>query len=216
MSWWTGSVGLLSDMRRTVVSYVLFAVALHAARRAGSLAGKRVLVTGGGPIGLLAAMTARLFGATPVVLTDVTPARREKARQLGVDAALDPAAADFRDTVNALVDDGFDIVFEASGARAAVRQAFDVVRPGGTIVQIGTLGAADLPLPANSLMVREINYVGSMRYENVFPEAIRLLATRGIALRRLISDVLPLAQAKDAMHIAGDRGTALKVHLTID
>ena len=57
------------------------AVALHAVKRAGTVSGKRVLVTGGGPIGLLVAMTARAFGATPVALSDIVAARRETALQ---------------------------------------------------------------------------------------------------------------------------------------
>lgn len=56
-----------------------FAVALHAVKRAGTVSGKRVLVTGGGPIGLLVAMTARMFGAAPVALSDILESRRETA-----------------------------------------------------------------------------------------------------------------------------------------
>ena len=72
-----------------------FAVALHAVKRAGSVAGRRVLVTGAGAIGLLAAMTARAFGAAPVAISDVVPERRAKAQELGIDAVLDPSDAQF-------------------------------------------------------------------------------------------------------------------------
>ncbi len=106
-------------------------------------------------------------------------------------------------------------MFEAAGARAALRQAFDLVRPGGTIVQIGTLGTEDIPLPANQLMVREINFVGSMRYGNVFDEAIRMVQTRRVDVRALITGVLPLAEVSDALRLAGEKTTALKVHLEI-
>ena len=109
-----------------------FAVALHAVQGAGSVAAKRVLVTGGGPIGLLVLLTARAFGATPVVLSDVVAGRRQTALHLGADAVLDPAAVDLPDQVRALTGDGFDVIFEASGAPPALRQAFDLVRPGGT------------------------------------------------------------------------------------
>jgi L-idonate 5-dehydrogenase len=192
-----------------------FAVALHAVKRAGTVAGKRVLVTGGGPIGLLAAMTARLFGAAPVVLTDVVEERLATARRLGVDLALNPMIPGFSEKVREVDADGFDVVFEASGARGALRQSFDLVRPGGTIVQIGTLGSADMPLPANSLMVREICYVGSMRYGDVFPEAIRLVAARRIALGELVSDTLPLADASEAFRRAAGKGNALKIQLAV-
>jgi len=105
--------------------------------------------------------------------------------------------------------DGFDVVFEASGAKAALRQSFDLVRPGGKIVQIGTLGTEDIPLPANQLMVREINFIGSMRYGNVFAEAIRLVEAGRIDLRGLISGVLPIAEVDQAMRLASEKNTGM-------
>jgi len=192
-----------------------FAVALHAVKRAGGVSGKRILVTGGGPIGLLVAMTARMFGAAPVALSDLIAARRETALKLGVDVGLDPRDPGLAEMVRSMVGDGFDVVFEASGAKAALRQAFDLVRPGGTIVQIGTLGPEDVPLPANSVMAKEINFIGSMRYGNVFEEAIRLVERRRIELRSLISGVLPLAEVDEAMRLAADKGGALKVQMEI-
>ena len=192
------------------------AVALHAVKRAGTVSGKRVLVTGGGPIGLLVALTAKAFGAVPVAVSDILESRRDTARKLGADATVNPASPTLAEEVRALAGDGFDVVFEASGAPAALRQAFELVRPGGTIVQIGTLGAEDIPLPANELMTREINFVGSMRYGNVFDEAIRLVESRRIDVRGLISGVLPLADVGEAMRLAGEKNTALKVQLVID
>jgi L-idonate 5-dehydrogenase len=192
-----------------------FAVALHAAKRAGTISGKRVLVAGGGPIGLLVAMTARTFGAVPVALSDIVASRRETARRLGADVTLDPSAKNLAEQVREIAGDGFDVVFEASGARPALRQAFDLVRPGGTIVQIGTLGTDDVPLPANLLMNREINFVGSMRYGDVFDEAIRLVAAKRIDLGPLITGVLPLSKADQALRLAADKNQVLKVQLEI-
>lgn len=192
-----------------------FAVALHAVKRAGTVPGGRVLVTGGGPIGLLVAMTARMFGAAPVALSDVLLSRREAALKHGADVALDPASPRLMATVQELVGDGFDVVFEASGAKAALRQAFELVRPGGTIVQIGTVGVDDVPLPANAVMVKEINFIGSMRYGNVFGEAIRLVQARRIELRGLVSGVLPLAEVETAMRLAAEKESALKVQLEV-
>jgi L-idonate 5-dehydrogenase len=188
-------------------------VALHAVKRAGSVSGKRVLVTGGGTIGLLAAMTARAFGAIPVAVSDIVAARRKKAFELGVDAVLDPAAHDLQQQVRELTGLGFDTVFEASGAPAALRAAFDLVRPGGTIVQIGTVGTADIPLPVNELMVREINFRGSMRYGDTFDEAIRLVAGGRIDVSSLINHVFALEDAVKALHFAADKSLALKVQI---
>ncbi len=189
------------------------AVALQAIKRAGTVAGQRVLVTGGGTIGLLTALTARAYGAIPVVLSDIVAERRQTALDCGVDAVLDPTAPKLEQAVKTLTGEGFDAIFEASGARPALRQAFDLVRPGGTIVQIGTLGSADVPLPANEVMVKEIQFLGSFRYGDVFDEAIRLVASGRIDLNPFITSVLPLNEITKAMHLAGDKVQALKVQL---
>jgi L-idonate 5-dehydrogenase len=188
-------------------------VALHAVKRAGTVSGKRVLVTGAGTIGLLVAMTARAFGAVPVAVSDIVPARRKKAIELGVDAALDPAARDLPDQVRELTGLGFDMVFEASGAPPALRAAFDLVRPGGTIVQIGTVGTAEIPIPVNQLMVREINFRGSMRYGDTFDEAIQLVAAGRIHVSSLINSVFALEDSVKALHFAADKSLALKVQI---
>lgn len=192
-----------------------FAVALHAVKRAGVVSGKRVLVTGAGAIGLAVALAARAFGAVPVVVSDVVAARRAKALELGADAALDPAAKDVAEQVRALTGDGFDVAFEASGSPAALKSAFDLVRPGATVVQIGTLAAGDTPIPASRLMNREIQYIGSMRYGNVFDEAIRLVASGRVNLRPLINAVFPLAQSAKAFDFAADKTQSFKVQIQL-
>ncbi len=192
-----------------------FAVALHAVKRAGSIAGKRVLVIGGGPIGLLVLIAARAFGATPVTLSDVLAGRRAAALKLGADAVLDPTAATLPDALREITGDGFDVIFEASGAPVALRQAFDWVRLGGTIVQIGTLGTEDVPVPANQMMTREIQFIGSFRYGNVFDEAIRLIGSGRVDLEPLVSAVFPLGQLPQAMRRALAKDDVVKVQIQI-
>jgi L-idonate 5-dehydrogenase len=191
------------------------AVALHAVRRAGALAEKRVLVAGAGTIGLLAAMVARALGATRVVSSDMAEARRERALRLGAEAALDPADPDLPGRVRELAGDGFEVVIEAAGAPASLRRAFELVRPGGTIVQVGTLGAEDVPLPANQLMNREVQLVGSFRYGDVFDDAIALAARGTLKLSELVSEVFPLQAAKGALERAGDAASVIKVQIDV-
>ena len=193
-----------------------FAVALHAARRAGAVAGKQVLVTGGGPIGLLAVIVARAYGAATVALSDPVENRRQMAMKIGADAVLDPTAASFQDDVARLTGDGFEVMFEASGAPPAVRQAFEILRRGSTLVQIGSISAPEIALPVNQLMVREINFVGSFRYGNVFEEGIRLLTSGRVDLRPLVSRVFPLAEAPQALKAACQQDGVVKVQLDLN
>jgi L-idonate 5-dehydrogenase len=189
-------------------------VALHAVRRSGNVSGRTVLVLGAGPIGLLVALTAQVFGALPVLVSDVVPARRQKALELGLDGVLDPDSASSQQQAKKF--GGFEIVFEASGSPRALRQAFELVRAGGIIVQIGTVGTQDVPLPANQLMVREIQYLGSFRYGYVFGEAIRLVASGRLRAQSLISEVLPLSSITQAMSIALAKDNALKVQVQLE
>ncbi|MEO8413304.1 MAG: zinc-binding dehydrogenase [Ginsengibacter sp.] len=191
------------------------AVALHAVKRPGTVSGKRVLVTGGGTIGLLTALTAKAFGAVPVTVSDVVAERRQAALDHGVDFVIDPSEKNLAEKVKELTGDGFDIIFEASGASPALRQAFNLVKRGGTIVQIGTLTTEDIPLPANQVMVKEIQFLGSFRYGNVFDEAIRLVASGRIDVSSFITGVLSLGDVSKAMHMATDKLTMLKVQLQI-
>jgi L-idonate 5-dehydrogenase len=192
-----------------------FAVALHAIKRVPSISGKRVLVTGGGTIGSLVATTARAFGAVVVAVTDIVEARRTKVRELGADIAFDPNSPDLHIKVMELTGLGFDVVFEASGSSRALRGAFSLVRPGGSIVQIGTIGTEDIPLPANQLMVNEIALLGSMRYGNVFDEAISIVRSGRINLNPLVDEVFPLEQSARALDAAGDKTSKLKFQIEL-
>ena len=190
-----------------------FAVALHAVKRAMPPAGKSVLVMGGGAIGLLVATTARAFGARCVVLADIVAERLTFAEKFACDATVNPSKDLLGQLAGLPVDEGFDLVFEASGARPALRQAFDLVRPGGDLVQIGTVGNDDVPLPANLLMNREIRFIGSMRYGDVFDEALQLMSAGRVDLSPLISRVVPLADSAEAMRLAGNKSLSVKVQI---
>lgn len=189
------------------------AVALHAVKRAGCIAGKKILITGGGTIGLLTALTAKAYGAMPVAISDIVHERREGATKAGVDVALDPTDKDLADKVKEITISGFDVVFEASGSKFALRQAFDLVTAGGTIVQIGTLGNEDIALPANMVMAKELQFIGSFRYGNVFDEAIKLVTSKKIDLEPFITGLLPFKDFNKAMLLASDKVHALKVQL---
>ena len=193
-----------------------FAVALHALRRAGSVAGKQVIVTGGGPIGLLTVIAARAYGATTIALSDPVAERRQMALAVGADSVLDPMDASLKDRVAALTGDGFDMLFEASGAPPALKQAFELVRRGGTLVQIGVFSAPEIALPVNQLLVRELQFIGSFRYGNVWEEAIRVVAAGRVNLQLLISRVFPLKQAPEALALACAKTGVVKVQLDLN
>ncbi len=191
-------------------------VALHAVNRAGGVAGLKVLVCGAGPIGLLVARMANTFGATLVVVSEPNETRRELATRFGADATLNPLSEKYSDEGLEISHGGFDCVFEASGAAAAVRGAMQVAKRGGVIVQIGTINGNDVTLPVNDLMVREISLLGTFRYADEFPVAIDLVSRGRVSLDGFVTATLPLTELANALHLAASDPQSLKVHVVVD
>lgn len=187
-------------------------VALHAVNRSGGVAGKSVLITGGGPIGQLLAISARAFGAALVVVSDPAGFARTEALALGADAALDPMQADFEAEANELSHGGFDVMFEAAGSAPALVQGLGLLRRGATLVQVGTL-SGEVTLPFNDIMARELTVAGSFRFANVFGMALQLMATGRIATQGVISAVYPLSDLPAAMDRALAKTDVIKVQV---
>lgn len=187
-------------------------VCLHALGRAGPLIGRAVLVTGGGTIGQLTALLARAAGASPIVVTDPDGFARDTALRLGADAALDPTLPDIAGAVHAAARGPVSVAFEASGAPAALTQAIATVERGATIVQIGTL-PAEVTLPANDIMARELTLAGSFRFANTFAPVLQLLQSRRVDVARVISRVEPLSRTGAAMAMAVARKHVIKVQI---
>jgi L-idonate 5-dehydrogenase len=187
------------------------AVCLHAARQAGSLLGKRVLVTGCGPIGALCAIAARLGGAVEVVVTDIADATLPFALRAGADRAIN-IAREPDALASCAADKGyFDIALEASGAEPAVRTAIDVVRPGGIIVQVGLGG--EMHVPINAISAKELQLRGTFRFHEEYGLGLEFMAKGLIDVKPLISATVPFTQAREAFELAGDRSRSMKVQL---
>ncbi len=122
-----------------------FAVALHGVNRAGALTDKRVLVTGCGPIGALAIITARAHGAREIVATDVMDTVLNKTLEIGADRVINVANNPEELSAYSASKGYFDVQFEASGNEHAVRSGLEVLRPRSTLVQLG-LGS-DVSIP---------------------------------------------------------------------
>lgn len=187
-------------------------VALHAINRAGSLIGKRVLVTGTGPIGALAVAAAKVHGALQVVATDVVDEALERARAVGADVTVNVASEAARFDAYKAGKGTFDVVVEASGNAAALTSALDVIRPRGRLIQLGLGG--EVAVPQNQLVAKEIEWCGSFRFHEEFAWAVELIGGKRIPLEPLLTGVYPIDEAISAFEAAGDRKTQMKVQLT--
>jgi L-idonate 5-dehydrogenase len=188
-----------------------FAVCLHAVNRAGPLLGRRVLVTGAGPIGALTVIAARRAGALEIVATDVAGAPLAAARKVGADQAINVTEKDALMRYGA--DKGhFDVMFEASGNAAALAGGLGVVRPTGIVVQIGVAGG-EMTLPMNLVVAKEIELRGTFRFHEEFALAVALIGSGLVDVMPLLTETVPLSDARAAFELAADRSRSMKVQL---
>ena len=188
-------------------------VALHAVNRVGNVLGKSVLVTGGGPIGCLIVMAARLAGAANIVVTDVVDRPLVTAKTVGADRCVRADQLSGGPMAVAEAVGEVDAALEAAGNPAAVATCLAAVMRGGRIVQVGTLPGDGMQIPANQIMVREIDYVGTFRFGVEFEWAVRYLTDRRVDVQPLLSAQYPLQEAEAAFRLAGDKSRSIKVQV---
>ena len=186
-------------------------VVLHAAKQAGDLMGKRVLVTGCGPIGLLAVIVARAAGALQIVATDITSFTTKMALSVGADAAhnvvQNPASLS-----KYTADKGtFDVLFECTGVAPVVASTVPALRPGATMIQLGLGG--DMTLPIQAMTAKELILIGSFRFHAEFFDAVELMRGGQIDVKPLITHTILLSNFADAFELASDRNKAVKVQI---
>lgn len=187
------------------------AVCLHAAGQAGDLLGKRVLVTGCGPIGLLCILVARAAGAVEIVATDMTQFTLQKAEHIGANCAIDVAAQPDALAPFSADKGYFDVQFECSGAAPALAASIPALRPGATLVQLGLGG--DMTLPVQAMTAKEIRFVGSFRFHDAFFSAVKMMQTGQIDVTPLITHTFAIDDALAAFEMAGDRTQAIKAQI---
>ncbi|BBB14533.1 L-idonate 5-dehydrogenase [Sphingopyxis sp. FD7] len=204
-----------TDLLRLSVAEPL-SVGLHAVARAGSLMGKRVVVSGSGPIGLLTARSAALAGASAVVCTDIEDAPLTVATQAMGASAVINVAQDPDGLERLAAEQGeFDVAFEASGSQAALAALFRVIRRGGRIVQVGMMPPGLAPVPINLLQAREIELVGAFRAHDEFRQAVDLIVAGTVDVSPILSGTYPLEQTAEALERAGDRSRVVKLHIAV-
>ena len=187
------------------------AVTLHATRRVGDMLGKTVLITGCGPIGLLAILAARRAGADRIVATDLSDFTLGMAKQMGADETINT-----KDNPQGLepftANKGtFDVLYECSGAAPALVAAIAAMRPQAKIIQLGLGG--DMTLPMMAITSKELSLMGSFRFHSEFATAVSLMQKSLINVKPLITHTLPLADAVKGFELANDRSSAIKVQL---
>ena len=174
-------------------------VGLGGCRRAGLQPGDDVLVTGAGPVGVLAAEAARALGARSVTVTDVSDYRLGVAERHGfaVERSSEPGAATF------------DVLLECSGAPGVLAQGMARLREAGRAAMIG-LPKESVELPLSSLNAKELSLALVNRYQNTWPLGISLIASGRVQVDDLQTHSFSLSQTAEALEIGSSDPQSLK------
>lgn len=208
-------------VRRAVLAEPL-GVALHAVNQAGGVRGARVLVSGAGPIGLLAVAACKASGALEVTSTDVLRGPLERALGVGADKVVQIG-------VDELPEDAFDVALECSGSPAAISGVLRAVRRRGVVVQVGMVPDEPRPVNLAPFISKEVVYTGTFRFRDEIDAAIALLADAP-GIEKVITHEFDLGPdfssgrataAREAFEVAKDSEVSGKVivampHLTRD
>lgn len=193
-------------------------VGIHACRRGGVRLGSTVLICGAGPIGLVTLLAAKAMGASQVIITDLSPDRLSKAKELGADFQLTVKRADSPQQLAKSVEDMLgaqaDVTIECTGAESCVQTAIYATRSGGVVVLVGH-GPEMVTIPLINAATREVDIRGVFRYCNTWPMAISMLASGKVNVKPLVTHRFPLEQALQAFETTR-QGIGIKVMLKCD
>jgi (R,R)-butanediol dehydrogenase / meso-butanediol dehydrogenase / diacetyl reductase len=189
------------------------AVAVHAVHRSGFRLGDSVLVTGGGPIGNLLAQTLRAAGAGQVVVSEVSTFRRKLLEDIGFPVIVPGEEAAPHALNRILGRPSVDIVFEATGQTAAYRDAVTCCAVRGHISFVG-IPKSTPEVDVQAIIFKELNTTSARVYRmRDYDGAIRLLATRAVDVRSLITDRIPLHDAPRAYEEMNNADKSAKIVL---
>ena len=189
------------------------AVSLHAINLADVKVGDKVLIVGGGIIGLMAAEFAKLDGASYIALLETNPARGNKAVKYGkVDEYYNALEEGIIEKLFEKTNGGFDKVIECCGNGPAVTEAIMATKPGGTIVLAGvSLGA--ISIPTMITVTREIKMLGAIAYtEAEFDTCLKLIEKEIIDVKKYIDDKIPLEKVQESFErLTSGKDDAIKI-----
>ena len=184
------------------------AIALRSVSRSGFLVGRKAVVVGSGPIGLLTTMLLRHGGASDITVIEPSEMRRTKAEEVGADRTINP----FDDDPVAIFGGDLEMpdhVFECSGAYSAVDTAVGIIRPHGRVTLVGVAPGA-VSFHSLRALTKEVTIRSTSRNADEIVTATRLLARKALDVQALTSAVVPLEGALDALERLG-RGNAIKI-----
>lgn len=193
-------------LRRAALAEPL-AVGLHAIKVGGGVAGKKVLVSGSGPIGLLTAAGALALGAAEVTCTDLLPGPLERAAALG--------ARTVQVGRDELPESAYDLTLECAGVPQALHSLLVATKRAGIVVQVGNVPNENCPVNLAPMVSKEIQLRGTFRFNNEIDDAVALLVDHP-EFSDIITHVFALEDAAEAFVVAADSAASGKVLVEVN
>ena len=178
------------------------AVAYCGVKKIEDIAGKDVLIVGGGTIGQLVLVVVKTYNPRTVIMSDLSDSRLNIAKKLGADHVINPGKEDFFAKLDNIIAGGkVDIAFEAVGIAPTVRQAMSALKPQGSCVWIGN-SARNIEIDMQEIVTQELRVFGSYIFSHEeFGETIKFMAKHKPDFSTLISKTAPIEQAPEMFNL---------------
>jgi alcohol dehydrogenase len=175
--------------------------------------GDVVAVIGSGPVGLSAVTTARLYGPSKIIAIDLDAARLKRALDFGAADTVNSADTDWKEQVLALTDgQGVDVAIEAVGLPQTFTMATELVRPGGSVANIGVHGKS-VELALNELWIKNIDISMGLVNTNTLGMLLKLVTEKQLPVEDFVTHEFSFDQVLEAYDVFGNASKydALKV-----
>ncbi|MGN7398099.1 NAD(P)-dependent alcohol dehydrogenase [Peribacillus frigoritolerans] len=180
-----------------------FSVGIHAAMRTKLQPGSTVAIMGMGPVGLMAVVAAKAFGAATIIVTDLEPLRLEAAKQLGATHVINIGEQNpYNEILDITNGKGVEVAWETAGNPSALQSALSSVRRGGKLAIVGLPAQNEIPLNVPFIADNEIDIYGIFRYANTYPKGINFLASGIADIKKLVTDKYSLEHTQEAVERA--------------
>ena len=190
-------------------------VSLHAVNITPITLMDTVVILGAGTIGLFALLGCRLKGSGNIIVSDLSPRRLAKAKQMGADIIVNPADEDLPGIVKRVAGPaGAPVVIEAVGVGPTARQSIELVKPGGNVTWIGN-SQPMVEVPMQKIVTQEVTLRGAYGFTVEFARSIEAIRSGRVDVGQIIEMDAPLAQGTQIVDgMAKGQVEAIKVILT--
>lgn len=194
-----------------------FAIGVYAVKQSRLVPGMSAGVLGAGPIGLSCMEAARIVGARTVYITDKIDARVQIARKAGAAWAGNPDCEDIVRSILQTEPLGLDVIYECAGQQAAIDQALDLLRPGGTLMLVGIPREDRISFSIDKLRRKELTVINVRRQNHCPQTAIDWIASGKAKIDFMVTHHFPFEKTQEAFDlVAGYRDGVVKAIITLE